>query len=681
MNKINTQRYYLFILCCILPLLVIGQNDKTDSLKRVFDHIELHDTVRVKVLHSLTWDYCEKDNQQFLKYAGKLLDFSQEIGAKKWEAKAYNTLGISYYLNDYGIDTIINTYQKGLLIAQKNKLYDIESSILNNTGIVYKKIGQTEKAIAAYKQGLTLSKKINDDLRIARNLHNIAILLKREGESERAKHYYLEALTFAQKAKDPNMIGYILGNLGIVYLGQNELDSALLFYQKSLSIKNQNNPALESITLANIGYIYNQKQQYDKAHKILSESYQNAKKLQNAHGLGLVLSFLSQNYFDTKDYPNAILHAQKGLKALGDNGEISIKIDCNNLLSKSYEKIGKHRTAFKHYKVYHTLSDSAYSIEKIKEINKLTIQYEVAQKENENQLLKNQTENDKRIIKNQAFAAIGLGLALLFAIGWGLFIYRANQRKKQLNQILETKVQERTTELRTANKNLQQANYELRTLNYIASHDIKEPIRNIGNYSGLIQRKLPNKLKQTLFPYFDTIKRSTTQLYTLIEDFAKYTTLSKGEKIELESVDLNQLAQNLYFSLESVIKSKNGQIIYQDLPVIQSNNSILFTALKNLIENGFKYNQSEVPQVKVSYQSIDNYHQIIVSDNGIGIDPQYHDQIFEMFKRLHNRGEYSGSGIGLAIVKLVVGKLDGRIELKSDIGEGSRFILRLPKIT
>ena len=96
---------------------------------------------------------------------------------------------------------------------------------------------------------------------------------------------------------------------------------------------------------------------------------------------------------------------------------------------------------------------------------------------------------------------------------------------------------------------------------------------------------------------------------------------------------------------------------------------------------GRKANQhkSNKPTVEVSYNQTETHHQIIISDNGIGIDKQYHDKIFEMFKRLHNRGAYEGSGIGLAIVKLVTEKLGGTVELESEVGKGTKFILRLTK--
>ena len=112
---------------------------------------------------------------------------------------------------------------------------------------------------------------------------------------------------------------------------------------------------------------------------------------------------------------------------------------------------------------------------------------------------------------------------------------------QELNEILEAKLTERTLELQMANDDLEQANYELRTFNYIASHDIKEPIRVIAGYANLAYKKLPVDLQESLREYFDTIKYSTKQLYTLIEDFASYTTISKNEVLETNLVDLNTL--------------------------------------------------------------------------------------------------------------------------------------------
>jgi signal transduction histidine kinase len=357
---------------------------------------------------------------------------------------------------------------------------------------------------------------------------------------------------------------------------------------------------------------------------------------------------------------------------------IKLKLTNYKLLKEYYNKIGDYKSALNAMENYSIIQDSIFNIDNRRQIEELTTKYEVTQKETENQLLKQESKSAAKVIRNQMFAAIGLVLALLFAISWGIVIYRANQQKKQLNQILEQKVFERTAELRAANKNLKQANYELHTFNYIASHDIKEPIRNIGSYASLIFRKLPVDLKESLGEYFRIIKQGTTQLYTLIEDFAYYNSLSQDESIEKQEVDLSLLTSMVVDNLQESIQKYNGQVIVSDLPIIQSSSSLLFTTFKNLVENGLKYNNSEKPVVNIHYNKTETHHEIIVSDNGIGIDQKYHEKIFEMFKRLHNRSEYQGSGIGLAIVKLCVEKLNGTVELNSEIGQGTKFVISIP---
>ena len=248
-----------------------------------------------------------------------------------------------------------------------------------------------------------------------------------------------------------------------------------------------------------------------------------------------------------------------------------------------------------------------------------------------------------------------------------------------MNELLELEVEERTQELQVANEQLQQANYELRSFNHIASHDLKEPIRNVGNYVGLIHRRLPAELKDKLKDYFDIIHKSTSQLYTLIEDIASYSQLSNDDMRSLSTIDLTEMVGGIKAGLEAFIATKNGKVVYAELPSIESNSSLLFVILKNLIENGLKFNEAVSPTIKVDYQSGSSHHQIVVSDNGIGIDPEFHEHIFTMFKRLHSMGEYPGTGIGLAMVKLGVEKLGGTVALDSELGKGSSFTIELPK--
>ena len=145
----------------------------------------------------------------------------------------------------------------------------------------------------------------------------------------------------------------------------------------------------------------------------------------------------------------------------------------------------------------------------------------------------------------------------------------------------------------------------------------------------------------------------------------------------LDPVDLGQLLSTVTTLLSELIDRQEVVIESKGLPRINSNSSPLFIILKNLIENGIKYNESPVPRIKIRYHKLEGYHRIEVADNGIGVERAYSSKIFDMFTRLHERGK-SGSGIGLALVKTAVIKLGGFIQLESKTGKGSTFFVYLP---
>jgi signal transduction histidine kinase len=137
---------------------------------------------------------------------------------------------------------------------------------------------------------------------------------------------------------------------------------------------------------------------------------------------------------------------------------------------------------------------------------------------------------------------------------------------------------------------------------------------------------------------------------------------------------MRQFMQNLTKTLNPE-QHASGKVEYRGLETVSVNRSMLFLVLKNLVENGLKYNKSEQPQVLVSCTRQGSNVELRVTDNGIGIPAPFQEKIFEAFKRLHSRAEYGGTGLGLAIVKLAVGKLGGEIRLESEEGKGSTFIV------
>ncbi len=241
-----------------------------------------------------------------------------------------------------------------------------------------------------------------------------------------------------------------------------------------------------------------------------------------------------------------------------------------------------------------------------------------------------------------------------------------------LTETIETrnKLKEYTIELEQSNK-------ELERFAYIASHDMKTPLRNIVSFLGLIERKLKNYDDQDVHEFIGFASSNARYMHSLVQDILEFSKISKIEN-SFVSVDLHQVVLNNINHLSKYIEEKQAMIEFEELPIITVNETQIHQLFQNLIENGIKYNESEQPIVKIYSKQLPDKICIIFEDNGIGISENFQDQIFEMFKRLHNNTSYQGTGIGLAICKKIVTIHGGNIYVEKAIPQGSKFIVELP---
>lgn len=229
-----------------------------------------------------------------------------------------------------------------------------------------------------------------------------------------------------------------------------------------------------------------------------------------------------------------------------------------------------------------------------------------------------------------------------------------------------------------SNSALQKANAELERFAYIASHDLKTPVRNISSFLGLAERDLKRGQYDKLGEFFEYARQGAHQMNTLIEDILDFSRLNNSNALKLEPVDLSTVVSNCTAQLRHSYGNRFS-VITPDLPVIRSAESFINILFMNLLENAIKYNKSEQPTVEIALQNDPAEWLLSFSDNGIGIAPEFQQKIFLMFQRLHPPNEYKGTGIGLAMCKKVAHRLGGDIELYSQPGAGSRFVVRLPK--
>ena len=256
----------------------------------------------------------------------------------------------------------------------------------------------------------------------------------------------------------------------------------------------------------------------------------------------------------------------------------------------------------------------------------------------------------------------------------------------------ERYLKELNASLESANQELSRTNEELESFNFIASHDLQEPLRKIQVYSNRIMESGLKDLPPLLQDYFSRINNASRRMQKLIEDFLLFAQTFNSGKVE-EIIDLNILIEEIRSELNTRIEEKKAIIVVSPLPVIYAVPFQIKQLMVNLISNSLKYTFPDKPPViQISGTIVDglqvqepgvnsdiSYVMIKVADNGIGFEAKYRTKIFELFQRLHNRNVYSGTGIGLALCKKIVQKLGGIITAESQPEQGATFTVYIPE--
>jgi PAS domain S-box-containing protein len=233
-------------------------------------------------------------------------------------------------------------------------------------------------------------------------------------------------------------------------------------------------------------------------------------------------------------------------------------------------------------------------------------------------------------------------------------------------------------ELEEIASKLKISNKELEQFAYVASHDLQEPLRMVTSFTQLLERRYKDKLDVDADEYIGFIVEGSKRMKYLIDDLLEFSRLNTQNR-EFESVLLKITLEDVLRNLTATIKENNVQISHDPLPTILGDHSQINQLLQNLIANAIKFHGDERPKVHISAEESGNEWIISVNDKGIGIDPDHQEQIFRIFKRLHTREEYAGTGIGLAICKRIIDKHNGKIWVESELGKGSTFFFTIPK--
>ena len=275
---------------------------------------------------------------------------------------------------------------------------------------------------------------------------------------------------------------------------------------------------------------------------------------------------------------------------------------------------------------------------------------------------------------------------------------KERSKGKEEKERLESAVKERTSELKIANETLemkntelQQMNKELESFSYVSSHDLQEPLRKIQTFAGRIFDKEWDSLSENGKNYFQRIQMEAGRMQTLIQDLLSFSRLSKAER-KFEAYDLKKMVAEIKGEFKTLIKEKHVTIEVRKMCKLNIIPFQFRQLLENLLSNSIKFSNPDIPtHIIIECQNIKNrkgspskfpayksYCHITFSDNGIGFDKEYNSKIFEVFQRLHGKEEFSGTGIGLAIVKKIVENHNGIITARGIVNKGASFDIFIP---
>ena len=260
----------------------------------------------------------------------------------------------------------------------------------------------------------------------------------------------------------------------------------------------------------------------------------------------------------------------------------------------------------------------------------------------------------------------------------GLNPIQTDQGTQVLSAIVDiTQRKKAEKELEAHAQDLARSNEELEQFAYVASHDLREPLRMVSSYVQLLEQRYQDQLDQDAKEFIHFAVDGAERMQTLINDLLSFSRVGTRGK-EFQSTNIQNVLDQVCSDLQFVIADNNARITYHDLPTITADETQLMQVFQNLISNAIKFKSKEQPHVQIEATHQENHWRFVVADNGIGIDPSFAERIFVIFQRLHTRDEYPGTGIGLAVCKKIIERHGGQIWFEPNHSQGTRFLFTIP---
>lgn len=644
------------------------QAQPIDSLKTLLSNSS--DTAKIELLHALSRNLRWSKPDEALKYATEALKLAEIQQDTPSQATSYRLIGgAHYYLGNYESSLLFS--ERSLNIAESIGDTSLMITNLNSLGIDNYDLGNYEASMQYLLEAVDLMNANGGKLRRAIVLNNIGLLFEQVGDAEQARSYSLMGLDIAKANNNRNVQVYSYNGIGISYMMEDNYPLALQYLDSAQKIATEvNNRIWGSVAHNYAGEIFRRLKQYDSAayhFEIalqLSESVGDQKRIAdvftNQARLCLVLGNLEKCLF----------YLDKSQELAATYNWRKLYLDNLRLYAEVYSTFHLHHKAIESQAMYVQYRDSIYN--DIMNRNLELIPLKLSEQKDRIRLSQQQAALDAEKAANQIYLTI-IVIAIPIAI---LLFYLLRKNKKQ-NKILEAKNEEiRQTQ------NLLVKSEKMASLGVLAAgigHEINNPLNYIENgvlnISNILKEDFPEQQSPTLHKFIDIVNEGVSRASTIVNSLANF---SRSGHENNESCDLESIAENCLVILSSKTKGIQFNKCYaSEKLLVRGNESKLHQVCMNLLANAIHaVSEQANPTIEIKTEKVKNELVLTIKDNGYGIDEENLSKISDPFFTTKSPGE--GTGLGLFIAHSFIDEHNGRLEVKSIIGNGATFLLHLP---
>jgi signal transduction histidine kinase len=672
------------------------------------------DSLERSVAAKSVWDILGEANKYSfshldlaLAYANIALDKAQKSGNKKDVFDAQRGIGFIY--EDNGLpDKYISAYEAAAHTAES--LPDsFKTTIYNDLAIVYRKHGNYRIAFGYYEKVLAIAERINDYEMISSTYHGLGALYRETGIYDKAVNYYLKSLDISVKLQSQKNIIVSHLDISATYLKAKDYDKSLIHItkayqlavtQRAQDIKDEEPNAQLANASKCYGEILFQRGDTEGALKKYEEALSIYRSIDFKVYIARTLMLIADVHFKKQEFgqvtatykeclqyeshfldiDNAELHYRIGhlyrqqnrnveaeaefLKSL----KIAEKLDYKEIAQRANYQMfllcfDKHENprALTYLNVANALNDSLFNANKTRQTAEMELKFDSEKRENEINTLRARETRFLLIVSISAFLMIVLFLGFLIQMRGRSFIA----------------MKVKNDEIQQQYKRLEESNEILSQFAYVAAHDLKEPLRSIGSYVGLIQMKYAKDLPPDAKEYMQFVNSGVKRMYSLLTDLLDFSQVI-SQQPGAEVIRPDEVLEDVKANLRNAIESKNAQVVcMENLPSIRMNRSHLLQLFQNLIGNALKFTTT-MPIVRIEGREENGNIVLTIEDNGIGINKEYGSKVFVLFQQLNKKDKFDGTGIGLTICKNIVEKYNGRIWFDSEENIGTKFYISIP---